>query len=359
MQVNDSQTKSQQDPEEDVFTFRKLFSKWIRNIVYILSFWRLLVFAGVIGSLLGLFASWYKSPTYTARLTFVVEEAKSGGGSIASALAGQIGFDLSSLSGTNGILAGDNVLELLKSHSLIKKTLLTPYGDSTKTSLADQYAEVYAWKEKWKTSSKVGREVNFPAGQQKFSRLEDSLLQRIIKNIVEEELSIAKPDKKLGFFEINVSTRDEKISQLFCERLLKNTTDFYVGTKTKRLANNVARLQNRADSLGILLDRKTYSAAESSRLLLDANPAYSAPSVDAEISSRNKYIQGVVYSEIVKNLEASKTALIQETPTVQIVDYPDLPLKRNRLFWAVGMAVGAAMGVLLMGLSLLAVKKEN
>jgi hypothetical protein len=302
---------------------------------------------GLAGLLIGFAYAWFKPVTYTARLTFVVEESKSGGGSIASAVAGQLGFDIGGLSGTSGILAGDNVLELLKSYTLIKKTLLTPYGDSSSKSLADQYAEVYEWKENWKKNSKVGREINFPVGQTKFTRLEDSLLHTITKNIVETELSISKPDKKLGFFDLQATSRDEKFSKLFCERLLKNTTDFYVETKTRRLSTNVYRLQRRADSLAGILDKKTYSTAEAERLLLDANPAYSSPVVNAEISSRNKFIQSTVYGEIIKNLEASKTALIQETPTVQVVDYPELPLKKNKLSKLITGLAGGAIGVFL------------
>jgi hypothetical protein len=117
-----------------------------------------------------------------------------------------------------------------------------------------------------------------------------------------------------------------------------------VDTKTKRLSNNVARLQRRADSLGILLDKRTFSAAEANQFLLDGNPAYSAPTVDAEISTRNKYIQGTVYAEIVKNLEVSKTSLIQETPTVQIVDRPELPLKENKTGFLYGGMVGVLAG---------------
>lgn len=333
------------DIEEQSFTFRKLIQNWWDSFLYALKFWRIILLAGMLGALLGFGYSLYQHTTYTARLTFVVEESKQSGGSIASALAGQFGFDIGSLSGTSGVLAGDNVLELLKSKTLIKKTLLTPYGDLPTTSLADQYAEVYKWKEKWRKSSKVGKQINFPVGQKQFSRLEDSLLQRIIKRIGEDELSIAKPDKKLGFFELQATTRDERFSQLFCERLLNITTSFYVETKTKRLTNNVYRLQRRADSLGNLLDRRTYSAAEADRLLLDANPAYSSPVVNAEISSRNKFIQSTVYAEIIKNLEISKTALIQETPTVQIVDYPELPLKQNKTLWFISVIIGGFIGV--------------
>jgi uncharacterized protein involved in exopolysaccharide biosynthesis len=42
-------------------------------------------------------------------------------------------------------------------------------------------------------------------------------------------------------------------------------------------------------------------------------------------------MQSTVYAEIVKNLELSKTALAQESPTVQLLDTPEFPLKKNKL----------------------------
>jgi hypothetical protein len=345
MQLNQDAGNTLNESVEENFSFKKLIQDWWDSILYALGYWRIILAITLIGSLSGIGYTWWRPVTYTARLTFVVEESKSSGGSVASALAGQIGIDIGSLSGTSGVLAGDNVLELLKSYSLIKKTLLTPYNDTGSYSLADEYAEVYKWKEKWRGSSKVGKQISFPANQQKLSRLEDSLLQRMMKRIVEDELSIAKPDKKLGFFELNATTRDERLSQLFCERLLKITTDFYISTKTRRQSNNVYRLQRRADSLAIILDQKTFSNAAANQLLLDGNPAYSSPMVDAEISTRNKFIQSTVYAEIVKNLEVSKTALLQETPTVQIVDYPEFPLKDNKIWWLTAALVGGLIGL--------------
>lgn len=347
-------------PEEQEFTFRMLLQKWVASVQYVITFWKVLLVAAAIGAVGGLITSWLTPVTYTARLSFVVEESKQGGGSLVSALAGQFGFDMGSVTGGGGMLAGDNVLELLKSRSLVKKTLLTPYNESTSTtySLADQYAEAYGWKESWKNSSKVGRDINFSVTTKSFTRLEDSLLQKIIKKVTEDQLSISKPDKKLNFFEISFVNRDEKLSQLFAERLLKITTDFYIETKTRRLRGNIDRLQLRSDSLGALLDKKTYSAAQASQGLIDINPAYTAQTVTAEISSRNKFIQGTIYGELVKNLEVSKTSLIQETPTVQVVDSPDLPLKRNRLSWPVGILIGAMIGTVLTAF-LIVSRKQN
>lgn len=332
-------------PEDEPFSLKKEIKNLGNTIIYALAHWRLLLIMGIIGILLGLLYLWIKPLEYTARTTFVVEETKAGGGSIASALAGQFGLDIGGLAGgSGGMLAGDNVQELLKSHNLIRKTLLTPYDSAVpNVSLADVYTGAMGWKKKWEGNSKIGRLVNFPGGSAKLGRTEDSLLQKVIVTILKSDLAIAKPDKKLSFFELTVSMRDEKLSLLFSQRLLKSAADFYIDTKTKRLSTNVRRLQGKADSLALMLNRKTYSAADATKILLDANPAYTAPEVSAEISSRDKYMQATIYAEIVKNLEISKTALIQETPTIQIVDDPETPLKDNKIRWWLAAFIGAVI----------------
>lgn len=343
-------------PDDEAFSFRTQLAKLGTILTYVLGYWRILLIAAIFGAVVGIGYAWLKPTTFTARTTFVVEESKAGGGSIMSALAGQLGFDMGGLSGTSGVLAGDNVLELLKSNSLIRKTLLTPY-DSSNRSLADVYAEVYGWKKKWEKDSEIGKIVSFPAGKNNYPRMEDSLLQKMIKKITEDELSIAKPDKKLGFFDLQTTLRDEKLSYLFCKRLLKTATDFYIETKTRRLVTNVNRLQAKADSLEQSLNRKTYSTADKSKMLLDANPVYTNPEVSSEISTREKYMQATIYSEIVKNLEMSKTALIQETPTIQVVDEPTIPLIRNQLKYPIAALAGAVIIVLATGLVISAGKK--
>ena len=343
-------------PEDAPFSFREKIKHYNALLVYTLSFWRKLLLAAFIGALIGLGYAWLKPTTYMGRTSFVVEESKAGGGSIMSALAGQMGVDIGGLTGASGVLAGDNVLELVKSQSLIRKTLLSAF-DSSGKSLADVYAESYGWKTKWLNSSKVGIMINFPVNK-KTNRLQDSLLQRIMKQITEDELSIAKPDKKLGFFELEVTMRNENLCQLFCQRLLKSTIDFYIEAKTRRLSNNVKRLQNKADSLEATLNQKTYSSGTANRMLLDLNPAYSNNQANAEISTREKYMQGTIYAEIVKNLEMSKTALIQETPTIQIVDEPLLPLKKNQLHFAIGALLGAIIALAGMSLFIIIGKEK-
>jgi hypothetical protein len=332
-------------PYEPEFSFKKMLSDRLDDLLYVLAFKKALTAVIIAGALAGAFVAWYSKPTYTARLTFVVDDTKAGGGAGGlSAIAGQFGVNIDALSGSTSILAGDNIQELIKSRKLIKATLLTPY-DSTQT-LADKYAAIYKLNKKWLKHSADGKITRFLVGGKNNTRLQDSLLHEMTTLILEGKFMIAKIDKKLGFFEINTVMRDERLSQLFCVRMIKQSTDFFINTKTKRLRSNVERLEKRADSIGRLLNYKTYAASVANNNALDVNPAYStSTNASIEVKERDKVLLASVYSETVKNLEASKTMLAQETPTVQIVDDPELPLKKNYLKYYVAIAIGILLSV--------------
>src|SRR5258708_5132181 len=94
-------------PDDAPFSFRVQRQKIWLLVSYTFSYWRILLLAAVIGAVAGLGYVLWKPVSYTARISFVVEDAKtSGGGSIMSALAGQFGLDVGGLAGGNGILAG-------------------------------------------------------------------------------------------------------------------------------------------------------------------------------------------------------------------------------------------------------------
>ncbi len=332
-------------PYEPEFSFKKLIDDRIGDIKYILQFKKTLALVLVVGGLLGALAAFLKTPTYTARLTFVVDDSKSSGsGGGLSALAGLAGVNLDAIGGASGVLAGDNVEELIKSHKLIKATLLTAY-DSTQT-LADRYATIYKLDKKWLKYSPDGKITHFPLNGSHNTRLQDSLLHEMTILILDGEFEIAKTDKKLGFFEVNVTMKDERLAQLFCSRMIKQSTDFFIATKTKRQRDNVGRLQQRADSIGRILNNKTYAVSAANQTLLDLNPAYTTANANVEVKDRDKIVLSTVFSETVKNLEASKTMLAQETPTVQIVDEPELPLTKNRLKYPTAILTALILSVL-------------
>ena len=130
--------------------------------------------------------------------------------------------------------------------------------------MADKYAEVKRLKQSWRKNKSIG-EVNFAKYKDGIlPRLEDSLMQVLIKkHFILNELVVSKPDKKSTFIEVVVSTRDEKLSALLSQRLVQIASDEYVQSKIKVKLQNVRILQKRSDSLAAILNYKTFYAAES------------------------------------------------------------------------------------------------
>jgi hypothetical protein len=334
-----------QDQQEEEISLKELVDKTKATCSYLVKKWVFILAAGIIGAGIGFIYAWSQPVKYESRSSFVVEDSKAGVGGIA-ALAGQFGFDIGGASG-GGVFAGDNILLFLKSESLCRETLLTNYDSSGNKILADRYAEANELKDAWTKNKKIGA-VNFAKYKYgNFPRLEDSLMQVITKTILKKDLYVGKPDKKATFIEVNVSMRDELLSKYFCEHLVKIATDRYVESRIKLKALNVAKLQHRADSLGTLLNNRTYSAAATQQGLVDANPGLRTVPVVAEITSRDKTMIATIYAEVVKNLEISKVALSQETPTIQMVDQSTLPLKKEKISKLISVIIGGvAVGLL-------------
>jgi hypothetical protein len=352
---NNLPTVNRQPPtNSDEISLKELIEKVQELWKFLLSKWVFIVLAGMIGGVIGFFYAYKQPVKYIAKMTFVVEDAKGGGGGLAS-LAGQFGFDVGG-GGGGSIFSGDNILLFLKSESLVRETLLTPFDEKTGTTLADRYAEVNKMKEGWSKNEKIGniQFSKFNAGN--LPRKEDSLLQAIESGIIKTELAIARPDKKASFIEAKTTTLDERFSKIFLDRLVKIATDRYVQSKIKTKATNVAMLQRKADSLAAVLNNKTFSAAASQQALVDANPALKTNAISSEISTRDKTMAATIFAEVVKNLELSKTLLNQETPIIQIVDQSTFPLEKEKTSKLKSLILGAFLAGFLTVLYLIASK---
>jgi hypothetical protein len=305
----------------------------------------LIVGVTVVGALLGFLYVSFKPIKYTARSSFVVEDSKSLGGSgLMGAISGQLGPELLGALGGSNLLSGENIIELAKSRSLLRKTFLTSY-DGSNVSLADRYATSLKLKEDWLDSRKVGVNIDFSLSKKKYSRLEDSLLNTLIDRVIKKDIEVFKPDRRLSLFEINITMRDEQLASLFCTRLLSKTSDLYINAKTKRIKGNISRLQHLADSLQRYANQRVRTTAQSNFKMLDLNPQYYDQEVESTINTREESLSGMIYSEVLKNLEISKASLLQETPTIQLVDMPQTPLPSNLIEWYEGLIYGLLGGL--------------
>jgi hypothetical protein len=293
--------------------------------------------------LLTMIYGFLQSPKYEATSTFVLEEKSSAGGGLAG-LASQFGFDINSLSGAgSGLFSGDNILDIVKSRVIVEKVLLTKIDSAVQSpTLADLYLDFTGLGKKL---IKKGKKVDFYTlkNGQTTSPLQDSVLYSIYEKITKNNITVDRVNKKGTIFKITTITDNAIFSKTMTDRLLFETSKFYVNIKTNSATENVKRLQRRADSLSVILNTKSYNAA--AYQILDPNVAYKSVSVPSELSQRDKTIVYSIYAEVVKNLEMGRMALVSQTPNIQILDQPKYPLIDQRKSLLFLMAVGAMIGL--------------
>lgn len=321
---------------DNEISFNDILTKILSIVSLAKKYWVILLFFGLLGGLLGYLYAASKPTFYTAKISFVLEEGKStssGLGGLAS-LAGQFGVDVGSSGGGN-VLSGDNILIYFRSFSLAKDVLLTSLDSSNTKTLADFYIEVYNLKNDWNKLSNTGV-INFNDNTNASlnDRLKDSLLQIIFGNITQTQFSIQRPDKKAGFLEVSTTMINENLSKLYCERIVKLAVENYVNSKTQRQKNTVDKLQKRVDSVSNLLFKKTVSGAslQNKTTTMDINPLFKTQNtIDYEITTRDKSMLSSIFMTASQNLEMAKFTLSQETPVIQIVDKPVMPLSKNKI----------------------------
>lgn len=325
----------------DEITPKELLTKIKDGFRYLVSKWLLLLVAGLLGGLIGLTYSIYRKPEYTAELTFVLEEGENAGGlGQYAGIASMVGIDLSG--GGGGLFKGDNILELYKSRSMIEKTLLSHMDiGGKKVKIIDRYLDFDNYRDRWKSDPDL-RDIKFEDSA-RFNIRQDSVVTLIVKEINREHMIVNKPDKKLNIIQVQFKSKDELLAKAFTEQIVSNVNQFYIKTKTKKSIENLAVLQKQTDSVR----RELNSAISGVAVSMDANPNANPARQVLRVPSQRRQIDAeankAILTELVKNLEVSKVSLRKETPLIQVIDEPVLPLEKDR----VGKFKGVIFGVIL------------
>ncbi len=307
---------------------------------YIISKWLLISVTILLGSTIGFIYASYKKPTFIAELSFVLEDEKSNG-SLGGAigLASQFGFDLGGNGG--GVFSGDNLLELMKSRSIIEKVLLTTVPiQGKKQTLADSYLSIYGLKKNWDKEANL-KDLRFEdMTQSSLVRQKDSILIVLHRTLIKNHLTVAKTDKKLDIITVKVSSISEAFSKCFTEVLVDEVSNFYIETRTKKAAQNLAILKHQTDSVRSALNSAISGVAISSDI--NPNPNFSMQILRVPSQRRQVDVQAnqAILTELVKNLEIAKVSLRKETPLIQIIDRPVFPLQKQEIGKFKGIILG-------------------
>jgi len=342
--MNSENINNQADSSSDDTSLKELIFKIREFWHYLLSKWMIILGFGILGSALGFTYAYFRKPVYTATTTFVLEEEKTGGGGLGSlaGLASMAGVDLGG--GGGGIFQGDNILELYKSRKMIEHTLLTLINyEGKKELLIDRYIEFNHLKKQWADKPELSK-IKFDSSSSDFTRLQDSIMGVLVKDINDNYLSVSKPDKKLSIIKAEVKSHDEFFAKAFNENIVKNVNDFYVQTKTKKSLENVALLQQKTDSVRAVMNGAIYKAAAVADATPNLNPTRQvqriAPVQKSQFSAETNK---AILSSLVQNLEMSKITLRKDAPLIQVIDEPVFPLQKDKFSKAKGIVLGGIL----------------
>jgi uncharacterized protein involved in exopolysaccharide biosynthesis len=331
--------------ENNELTLKELILIVKKCLIFLQSKLKTILIFVVLGFFFGLTIEWFVKPTYKAKLTFAMEEEKGGGGgglSGALGLASSFGIDFGGAGG-GGAFALSNLSELMKSRLIVEKVLLKPVRIKGKqTTLVEYYIEINKLRKSWSKKPNLNN-IRFPpnSDRSKFTLIQDSILREIHKSLTEnDKLSILQKDKKVTIISIEVKSKDELFSQTFCESLAKETSDFYIETKSKKARINVNVLQKQVDSVRGQLNLAISGVAAETDNVYNLNPAFNIKGAPSKKRQIDVQANTAVLTNLVVQLELAKITLRKETPLIQLIDRPILPLENDKLGKLISLLFG-------------------
>ena len=342
-------------PNEEI-TLKELILKAKEWYTFLLSQWKIIVLSGTIGAILGLGYSFYKKPTYTATLTYALEDGKSSSGlGGALGLASSFGFDIGGAGGNSGAFSGANLMELFKSRAMVEQTLLAPVTQNNKSiSLAEMYIQDKKWREKWEEKPALKSITFLPnTDRNKFTRTQDSIFGVIYNDLSKNALTVDQKDKKVAIGTITLKGTNEYFAQQFTLALTKTVTDFYIETKSKRAKENMDILVRQTDSIRGELNGAITGVAVANDNTFGLNPALNVKRVPSARRQVDVQANTAILTELVKQAELAKVTLRKETPLIQVIDQPILPLPKEKFGKVKGILLGGILAGFLTVLGLI------
>ena len=297
-----------------------------------------IIFFSFLFFVFGVLIAFLLTSRYKAELTFVVEDEQNISPLAGmSGIASQFGFDLAG--GSSTTFSQQNIMELLKSRGVVEATLLEVGTiDGKKDLLVEHYITINEFREAWANSEEFSG-VNF----NKASTLEhDSIMRVIWKGLSENNLTIEMQNDKANIINLSFVSTNEQFAKQFTETLIDEMSKMYITHQTKQARNTLDFLQDRADSVFVELDKAEQEFArvkDINQRIIKASGRLKELQLMREVEVLN-----TMYLEIVKNLEISKMTLLNQTPIINIIDKPILPLEKEKLSKTMAGILGGFLG---------------
>jgi uncharacterized protein involved in exopolysaccharide biosynthesis len=329
--------------EDDGVSVSTLFSKTYSHIKYLKTRWYIILIVATIGLILGIWFSMSRKPQYVAFISFTVEDPSQAQSGIAG-LASELGVSFGS--SKQGIFEGFNIVSFFQSRLMVQKTLLTKVhfqnGDDL---LINRYIEYNHLRKQWAKDPKL-KYMTFKPNDS-LTRQQDSLLYFFYQDILYNHLDVDRADRRLTILTLKVQTPDEMFSKLFAETLASNVIAFYTQNRIKKTVESIRILQHQTDSVRARLNMSLTRVASSIDAVPDANPLKRVLGVSQQSQTTQAEIDRSALLELASNLQSAKISLNQETPLIDFIDTPILPLQVVKLSKLKAGVIGWLLGAIL------------
>lgn len=328
MEQQEEKMPQQEYYQDDEITLKELILKIQEYWQEILKNWKLIFLIIIPFVAFFLIKAFLTPATYSAQLTFMVNEDEGGGGfGGVSAILGQFGFGGGGQSSYNL----DKILELSRSRKIIQMALFEKVNiDGKKDYLANHLIEEYEFHEKWKKDTTGLKDFLFVKDSvELFSRVENKVLKSLHGQLIGGEntkgLLSASYGEETGILNITHETTSEELSIFLTEILFEKLSQFYIDKTIEKQQQTYDILKIKTDSLRRALNGAQYQLLK----FEDTNRGLTLSQSNAEKVRLMQEVQKITlaYGESYKNMEFSDFALKSKTPFVQVIDLPIEPIK--------------------------------
>jgi hypothetical protein len=344
-----------QPPADDEITLRDLLLKLRAYAAEVRRNWWMVLLITL--PFLGWFG--YKALTrpvmYTARLTFMLNDDKGGGG-LASIL-GQFG---GLLGGSTGEYQLEKILEIARSRRITSAALFRKSAyNGQEDYLANHVIRSQNLHKRWEKDSLLHGFFFTHADFARFSRRENKALlalhgEMIGGERVEFPMLGTSLNDDTGILTLTIRTRAEMLSIELLNVLYQELSDFYIGKSIQRERETLDILAQKRDSIARALRRNDFSAAafddQNNSLLLQTDR------IPGKRLQRDNQLLTLMYGEAVKNTEVAEFALKSSAPFLTVLDVPIPPIKADPRGRAKGIGIGLVLG-LIISLIIVSMKK--
>ncbi len=321
--------------------------QWFRHSFLFIFQNMLWIFLGI---LLGAGIGWVVSLAWPNRdfVASYIISAEEKNSSAWENLLAQFGMDVSGNNPAN-VFQGESLVKLFSTRNLIEKALITPTQlPSGETIILGDYFFI---------RSKANRLQEFEGFRfargdsgilKGYNALQDSALWFTYQYVLKEVISASRPDKKLTFIEVSCYDRNDTMAMVMASKLIQTVSSFYTDNLTYKARKNLDVLQDELDSIKRELNRNMYQSSMLNDE--DVNATRQVLRVGQNRKLIDLQISMTLFGELTKNIQLAEISLRKETPLIQIIDSPGLPLEyvglNPKWYWAIGSAVGGMLVIL-------------